>query len=109
MPYYFPLSSMKANCLTEGNRELFYLDDAGRVVRLAFEANDMVGRIFNGNKYKYSSWTSRNRLTQNYFHTHRRATIMDKIRHYSKVVLAEAKSYFSLSPEMLGLAYNSKK
>jgi len=34
---------------------------------------------------------------------------MDKIRHYSKVVITEARGYFKLSPEIFGLAYYQKK
>lgn len=79
------------------------------MVRLAFESNDMFGKIFNGNKFKSSSQTSTHKLTKNYFHTHRRASIMDKIRHYSKVVITEARGYFKLSPEIFGLAYYQKK
>ena len=68
------------------------------MVRLSFEANDMLGKIFNGNKFKCNSEMSKNKISKNYFHTHRRATILDKIKHYSKVIITGAKSYFKSQP-----------
>ena len=107
--YYFGINSMKAEWLTEGEREFFYTDDCGRVVRLAFERNDLFGQIFNGNKYRPTTQTVRNRLSKSYFHLNRRAGLFDKVRRYAEVLLSEAKGLFRRTAEVTGLVYDKQR
>jgi hypothetical protein len=107
--YHFTIASPRAQCLTEGDREFFYVDENGQIVRVTFERNNTLGKIFNGDRYKEAAHTAKNSLSSNYFYVSRKASFLDKIKHYSRVITTNLKNVFKKKPELFGLVYDTKR
>lgn len=77
--------------------------------RLWFERSNFIDKLFNGEKFKWAAHKKDNSLSSNFFYLNRKATFLDKIKHYNKVIVTEVKNLFSKNAERYGLAYDHKR
>jgi hypothetical protein len=107
------INSQTASCIVEDANDvncLYYLDGDGGVNRVSIEQNDWMDRLLGANKrYKLAQATQPSSITSKAFFVSRKATIIEKIQHYSKVVHAKATSFYGKKVKNHDLVFENKR
>lgn len=85
------------------------MDDCARIAKASFEPNSILGKLFYGGRHKASLATASNKWSKNYFHLSRKASLLESIRHYGKVVLSGFKSFFTKRHHVHALIFDKKR
>jgi hypothetical protein len=78
----------------EAEKRLYYLDEEGGVNSVSFESSNWIDKMMGACKYHLAQKTIPASIGMQAFYVSRRASILERVKHYSKVVAAQVSSFY---------------
>lgn len=91
----FTHGSAIARCIVEGKLELYFLDDSGRINRVSITESGWKDHLFTKTTKRHKLQQQTQQLGGNSsFYSRRKATMLERIRHFSKVLLTKSFNFY---------------
>lgn len=97
--------------MVESENCIYYLDESGRVNRISIEGNDWITNLIGNptSKYRLSQASKPTGISSKSLYLSSKASFLERIRHYSKVIYSQAASFYSPKIKNYDLVIDHKR
>lgn len=107
--FYCDVSAGRIDHLTAAGQHLLFLNEQGTLCHFATEEAGWCDKVFKGKQYSLARHEKGAGLTSSHFYVSRKTTLLNKLKHFGRVVATEAKNVFRRRAKNYGLVYDHKR
>jgi hypothetical protein len=107
--FFCDVTAEKIEHLTAADQSLFFLNEQGTLCHFSTEEAGWFHKVLTGKQYSLAKHEKRAGLTTSHFYVSRKTTLLNKLKHFGRIMVTEAKNVFRKKANNYGLVYDHKR